>query len=201
MSKVIVDGYKFRYRYRCKYRCIYRYRYRHRYNYRYTYNTHTSNHKEFALGTNTCTYTCTHSGSSIPRHLLDSREWKHEPVITYKCIFPLQSERRLGKREKKLGIRSSSTWEVIVENLKLPKDQLIGELGKGYKIAIETLNEGRIGIASQMLGLSRGAFDAAFRYAGERSQFGRAIKDFQSIQFEFAKLASEIEVAKQLRGQ
>ena len=125
------------------------------------------------------------------------------PELGYKGITAFLIEKdhpgiRLGKREKKLGIRSSSTCEVIVENLKLPKSSVIGELGKGYKIAIETLNEGRIGIASQMLGLSRGAFDAAFRYAGERSQFGRAIKDFQSIQFEFARLASEIEVAKLL---
>ena len=125
------------------------------------------------------------------------------PELGYKGITAFIVEKdmpgfRLGKREKKLGIRSSSTCEVIVEDLKVPKSHVIGEVGKGYKIAIETLNEGRIGIASQMLGLSEGAFDCAYQYAGERSQFGKTIKCFQSIQFQLAELACEIEVVKLL---
>lgn len=102
----------------------------------------------------------------------------------------------IGKKEQKLGIRASSTCEVILDQVKVAKNAMIGELGKGYKIAIETLNEGRIGIAAQMLGLAGGAFDAAFKYAGERSQFGKNINAFQAIQFQLAELAIEIETAK-----
>jgi alkylation response protein AidB-like acyl-CoA dehydrogenase len=102
----------------------------------------------------------------------------------------------IGKKEVKLGIRASSTCEVILENVKIPKDQVIGEIGKGYKIAIETLNEGRIGIAAQMLGLAQGALEGAFRYAGEREQFGRAIKGFQGMQFQLAELAIAVESAR-----
>lgn len=102
----------------------------------------------------------------------------------------------IGKKEVKLGIRASSTCEVILENVKIPKDQVIGEIGKGYKIAIETLNEGRIGIAAQMLGLAQGALEGAFRYAGEREQFGRAIKCFQGMQFQLAELAIAVESAR-----
>ena len=104
----------------------------------------------------------------------------------------------VGKKEVKLGIRASSTCEIILDKVKVPKTALIGELGKGYKIAIETLNEGRIGIAAQMLGLAEGAFAAAFKYASERSQFGKTINSFQAIQFQLAELAIEIETAKLL---
>ncbi|MCB9229277.1 MAG: acyl-CoA dehydrogenase family protein [Deltaproteobacteria bacterium] len=104
----------------------------------------------------------------------------------------------LGKSEDKLGIRASSTCEVIFEDLKIPKENVIGEPGKGYKIAIETLNEGRIGIASQMLGLAQGAFLGAFRYAGERSQFGKPLNQFQGIQFDLARMAADIEAARLL---
>jgi len=99
----------------------------------------------------------------------------------------------LGKKEVKLGIRASSTCEVLLDNIKVPKDNVVGELGKGYKIAIETLNEGRIGIASQMLGLAEGALDAAVRYAFQREQFGKPISDFQGIQMKIAELACKIE--------
>ena len=102
----------------------------------------------------------------------------------------------LGKREKKLGIRASSTCEVLFENVKVPKSHIIGEKGKGYKIAIETLNEGRIGIASQMLGLAQGAYDGAFSYAHQRSQFGKSIDQFQSIQFQLAEMATLIEASR-----
>lgn len=102
----------------------------------------------------------------------------------------------LGKKEVKLGIRASSTCEIIMDKVRVPKENVIGEVGKGYKVAIETLNEGRIGIAAQMLGLAQGAFDAAFKYAQERSQFGKTINKFQAIQHEFAKLAIDIETAR-----
>ena len=103
---------------------------------------------------------------------------------------------RLGKKEVKLGIRASSTCEVLMDNCRIPKENLIGEYGKGYKIAIETLNEGRIGIAAQMLGLAQGAFAGALKYAGEREQFGKALKDFQGLQFQMSEMATEIEAAK-----
>lgn len=104
----------------------------------------------------------------------------------------------LGKKEVKLGIRASSTCEVLFENVKIPKNNVIGEVGFGYKIAIETLNEGRIGIAAQMLGLAEGAFAAALKYAGQREQFGQAINKFQGMQFQLAEMAIEIETAKLL---
>ncbi len=102
----------------------------------------------------------------------------------------------LGKKEDKLGIRASSTCEVILENCEVPDDAVIGEVGKGYKIAIETLNEGRIGIGAQMIGLAQGAFDYAMNYMLERQQFGRPIADFQGLQFQFARVACEIEAAR-----
>lgn len=102
----------------------------------------------------------------------------------------------IGKKEVKLGIRASSTCEVILEAVKVPKDNVLGEVGKGYKIAIETLNEGRIGIASQMLGLAQGALDGAMKYAGEREQFGKALKGFQGIQFQLAQMEVQIETAR-----
>ena len=100
------------------------------------------------------------------------------------------------KKEKKLGIRSSSTCEVVFDNLLVPNENVIGELGKGYKIAIETLNEGRIGIAAQMLGLAEGAYQHAFKYTREREQFGKKINSFQSVQFQLAKMRTEIEASR-----
>jgi butyryl-CoA dehydrogenase/short/branched chain acyl-CoA dehydrogenase len=102
----------------------------------------------------------------------------------------------LGKKEDKLGIRASSTCELIFENCAIPAENLLGESGKGYKIAIETLNEGRIGIGAQMLGLAQGAWNHAARYAKERKQFGKPIAEFQAIQFQLAEMATEIEAAR-----
>jgi butyryl-CoA dehydrogenase/short/branched chain acyl-CoA dehydrogenase len=102
----------------------------------------------------------------------------------------------VGKKEDKLGIRASSTCELILEDCKVPKENMLGEKGKGYKIAIETLNEGRIGIGAQMLGLAQGAFDNAAKYAQERKQFGQAISNFQGIQFQIAQMATEISAAR-----
>jgi alkylation response protein AidB-like acyl-CoA dehydrogenase len=102
----------------------------------------------------------------------------------------------VGKKEDKLGIRASSTCELILEDCRVPKGNVLGEPGKGYKIAIETLNEGRIGIGAQMIGLARGAWEYACRYAQERKQFGQRIADFQGIQFQIAQMATEIEAAR-----
>ena len=102
----------------------------------------------------------------------------------------------VGKKEDKLGIRASSTTELILENCRVPKENVLGEVGKGYKVSIETLNEGRIGIGAQMIGIARGAFEAALRYTGERTQFGKPINDFQGIQFQIAEMAVEIEAAR-----
>lgn len=102
----------------------------------------------------------------------------------------------VGKKEDKLGIRASSTCELVLEDAEVPAENVLGEVGKGYKIAIETLNEGRIGIGSQMLGLAQGAFDYAMRYMHERKQFGKAIAEFQGLQFQYAQVATEIEAAR-----
>lgn len=102
----------------------------------------------------------------------------------------------VGRKEDKLGIRASSTCELIFDGCEVGEENLLGELGKGYKIAIETLNEGRIGIGAQMLGLAEGAWGHAVRYAKERRQFGKAIADFQAVQFALAEMATEIEAAK-----
>lgn len=102
----------------------------------------------------------------------------------------------LGKKEEKLGIRASSTCEVLLDNVKIPKDAVLGEIGKGYKIAIETLNEGRIGIAAQMLGLAGGALEGAMKYASEREQFGKNLNRFQGIQFQLAEMEVKLETAK-----
>jgi len=104
----------------------------------------------------------------------------------------------VGKKENKLGIRASSTCELLFDGCKVPKENVLGEVGKGYKIAIETLNEGRIGIGAQMLGIAQGAFDYAMGYMQERKQFGKAIAEFQGMQFQYAKLATEIEAARLL---
>jgi butyryl-CoA dehydrogenase/short/branched chain acyl-CoA dehydrogenase len=102
----------------------------------------------------------------------------------------------VGKKEDKLGIRASSTCELILDDVRVPRTNVVGEVGQGYKVAIETLDEGRIGIGAQMLGLAQGAFEAALAYAKERKQFGRAIADFQAIQFQLAEIATEIEAAR-----
>ena len=102
----------------------------------------------------------------------------------------------VGKKEDKLGIRASSTCELILEDCRVPRENVLGEPGKGYKIAIETLNEGRIGIGAQMIGVARGAWEFACKYAVERKQFGKAIADFQGIQFQISQMATEIEAAR-----
>ncbi len=104
----------------------------------------------------------------------------------------------VGKKEDKLGIRASSTCELILEDCHVPAENVLGEPGKGYKIAIETLNEGRIGIGAQMLGLAQGAWSHAAKYAKERKQFGKAISDFQAVQFSIAEMATEIEATRLL---
>src|SRR5690606_14339179 len=92
----------------------------------------------------------------------------------------------IGKKEDKLGIRASSTCELVFDDVKVPKNRVLGEVGKGYKIAIETLNEGRIGIGAQMLGIAQGAFDAALSYVQQRSQLGKVSAEFQGVQFQLA---------------
>jgi short/branched chain acyl-CoA dehydrogenase len=105
---------------------------------------------------------------------------------------------QVGKKEDKLGIRASSTCELILDECRVPAENVLGELGKGYKIAIETLNEGRIAIGAQMTGLAQGALDHAIRYAKERKQFGKSIADFQAVQFELAEMATDVEAARLL---
>ncbi len=102
----------------------------------------------------------------------------------------------VGKKEDKLGIRASSTTELILEDCVVPKANTLGEVGKGYKVAIETLNEGRIGIGAQMVGLAQGALDHTIKYVKERKQFGKAIGEFQGIQFQIARMAVDIEAAR-----
>ena len=104
----------------------------------------------------------------------------------------------VGKKENKLGIRASSTTELILTDCKVPRENVMGEVGKGYKISIETLNEGRIGIGAQMIGIARGALDAALAYTGERQQFGKSINQFQAVQFQLAEMATELEAARLL---
>ena len=102
----------------------------------------------------------------------------------------------VGKKEDKLGIRASSTCELILEDCRVPRENVLGEVGKGYKIAIETLNEGRIGIGAQMLGVARGAWEYAAKYAKERKQFGKTLSQFQGLQFQIAQMATDIEAAR-----
>jgi butyryl-CoA dehydrogenase/short/branched chain acyl-CoA dehydrogenase len=105
---------------------------------------------------------------------------------------------KVGRKEDKLGIRASSTCELLLEDCKVPRQNVVGEVGKGYKIAIETLNEGRIGIGAQMAGLARGALDHAIAYAQERKQFGKPIADYQAVRFQLAEMALEVEAARNL---
>jgi alkylation response protein AidB-like acyl-CoA dehydrogenase len=102
----------------------------------------------------------------------------------------------VGKKEDKLGIRASSTTELILDGCEVPAENVLGEVGKGYKVAIETLNTGRIGIGAQMIGVARGALCAAMKYVKERKQFGKPIADFQAVQFQLAQAATELEAAR-----
>jgi short/branched chain acyl-CoA dehydrogenase len=125
------------------------------------------------------------------------------PNAGYKGITAFIIERdfpgfQVGKKEDKTGIRASSTCELILEDCRVPKENVLGEHGKGYKIAIETLNEGRIGIGAQMLGVARGALEYAIAYTKERKQFGQRIADFQGVQFQIAQAATELEAARLL---
>jgi alkylation response protein AidB-like acyl-CoA dehydrogenase len=104
----------------------------------------------------------------------------------------------VGKKEDKLGIRASSTTELILDGCKVPKENVLGEVGKGYKVSIETLNEGRVGIGAQMLGIAQGAYEAALAYTSEREQFGNAINSYQGVQFQLAEMVVEIEAARLL---
>lgn len=124
-----------------------------------------------------------------------------DPTAGYRGITAFLVEKNtpgftVGRKEDKMGIRASSTCELIFEDCEVPAASLLGEPGKGYKIAIESLNEGRIGIGAQMLGLAEGAWGHAARYAKERRQFGKAIAEFQAVQFTLAEMATEIEAAR-----
>jgi alkylation response protein AidB-like acyl-CoA dehydrogenase len=126
-----------------------------------------------------------------------------DPSQGYKGITAFLVERdtpgfSVGKKEDKLGIRASSTCELILDGCEIPEENVLGEVGKGYKIAIETLNEGRIGIGAQMLGIAQGAFDHAARYVHEREQFGKTLIHNQGVQFQIARMATDIETARLL---
>jgi alkylation response protein AidB-like acyl-CoA dehydrogenase len=126
-----------------------------------------------------------------------------DPSKGYKGITAFIVERSfvgfsVGKKEDKLGIRASSTCELILDNVEVPAENVLGPVGQGYKIAIETLNEGRIGIGAQMIGNAQGALDASVAYLKERKQFGKALSEFQGIQFQVAQAATELEAARLL---
>jgi alkylation response protein AidB-like acyl-CoA dehydrogenase len=126
-----------------------------------------------------------------------------DPALGYKGITAFLVERdfpgfSIGKREKKLGIRASSTVELILEGCRVPAANVLGPVGQGYKISIETLNEGRIGIGAQMIGVAQGALDAACKYIKERKQFGKTIAEFQGVQFQVAEMATDLEAARML---
>jgi len=124
-----------------------------------------------------------------------------DPSAGYRGITAFLVERdmpgfRVGRKEDKLGIRASSTCELILEDCRVPRTAVLGEVGKGYKTAIETLNEGRIGIGAQMLGLAQGALDHAVAYTKQRRQFGTSVSDFQGVQFQLARAAMEVEATR-----
>ncbi|MGA2715893.1 MAG: acyl-CoA dehydrogenase [Bryobacteraceae bacterium] len=126
-----------------------------------------------------------------------------DPAAGYRGITAFLVERdfagfRVGKKEDKLGVRASSTCELILDNCEVPVENILGERGKGYKIAIETLNEGRIAIGAQMTGLAQGALGHAVKYARERKQFGKPIAEFQGVRFDLARMATELEAARLL---
>jgi alkylation response protein AidB-like acyl-CoA dehydrogenase len=123
------------------------------------------------------------------------------PEAGYKGITAFVVERncegfQVGKKEDKLGIRASSTCELLLDSCKVAKENVLGKVGEGYKVAIETLNEGRIGIGAQMVGLATGAFEYGIKYVKEREQFGKPIATFQGLQFQLAQAASELEAAR-----
>src|SRR5450432_1973954 len=125
------------------------------------------------------------------------------PEAGYKGVTAFLVERdfpgfQVGKKEDKLGLRASSTCELVLDNCRVPRENVMGEIGKGYKIAIETLNEGRIAIGAQMVGLARAALEHATAYAKQRKQFGKAISEFQGVQFQLAKMATSLEAARLL---
>ena len=124
-----------------------------------------------------------------------------DPSKGYKGITAFLVERdfpgfEVGKKEEKLGIRASSTCELRFKNCEVPKDNVLGDIGKGYKVAIETLNEGRIGISAQMLGISQGAYEATLSYIKEREQFGKSISSFQAVQFQLAEMRTMLETLR-----
>ncbi len=124
-----------------------------------------------------------------------------DPDKGYKGITAFIVERgfpgfSVGRKEDKLGIRASSTTELILDGCEVPDENVLGPVGKGYRVAIETLNEGRIGIGAQMIGVAQGAIAAAISYIGERKQFGRSISSFQGVQFQIAQAAAEVEAAR-----
>jgi len=124
-----------------------------------------------------------------------------DPSAGYRGVTAFIVERgfpgfTVGKKEDKLGIRASSTCELLLDECRVPDENVLGTVGQGYKVAIETLNEGRIGIGAQMVGLSQGALDHAIAYIKERKQFGKPIADFQGVQFQIAKAATELEAAR-----
>ncbi len=124
-----------------------------------------------------------------------------DPTAGYRGVTAFVVERatpglEVGKKEDKLGIRASSTCELLLEDCRVAKSNVLGEVGRGYKVAIETLNEGRIGIGAQMVGLARGALDHALEYVTERKQFGQPISEFQAVQFQLAQAATELETAR-----
>ncbi len=126
-----------------------------------------------------------------------------DPEAGYKGITAFLVEREsegftVGKKEDKLGIRASSTTELVLDNVRVPAANVLGDVGKGYKVAIETLNEGRIAIGAQMVGLAQGALNHTLRYVQEREQFGRTVGEFQGVRFQLAEMATDIEAARLL---
>jgi alkylation response protein AidB-like acyl-CoA dehydrogenase len=126
-----------------------------------------------------------------------------DPAAGYRGITAFIVERdvpgfTVGRKEDKLGIRASSTCELLFDDCRVGRDQVLGDVGRGYKVAIETLNEGRIGIGAQMVGLAQGALDHTLRYVKERTQFGQPISEFQGVQFQLARAATEVEAARLL---
>lgn len=126
-----------------------------------------------------------------------------DPAAGYKGITAFIVERGMdgfsvSKKENKLGIRASSTCELLLEDVRVPKKNIVGDVGKGYKVAIETLNEGRIGIGAQMIGIAQASLDASLSYTQERKQFGQAVSDFQGVRFQLARMATELEMARLL---
>src|SRR6056297_994188 len=124
-----------------------------------------------------------------------------DPDAGYKGITAFVVERgmdgfSIAKKENKLGIRASSTCEILLEDVRVPKENVLGEVGKGYKVAIETLNEGRVGIGAQMIGIAQGAYESALYYVQGREQFGKSLSNFQGIQFQLAEMRTELEAAK-----